>query len=74
MIRWVISPSQEWVNRLVSSLDNLKGKYPSITQTQALKDLFKDIAPVSRDKSYTDGKTAYQLYDILFGLIKRGYK
>jgi hypothetical protein len=34
-----------------------------------LKDLFKDIAPVSRDKSYTDGKTAYQLYDILFGLI-----
>ena len=24
---------------------------------------------MSRDKSYTDGKTAYQLYDILFRLI-----
>lgn len=71
MIRWVISPSQEWVNRIASALSHLKGKYPSITQTQALKDLFKDIAPVSRDNSYTDGKTAYQLYDILFGLIDK---
>ena len=69
VIRWVISPSEDWVNRIYRSFDGLKLKYDSISQGQALNNLFKDIAPVSTDKRYTDRLTAYQLYDILLGLI-----
>lgn len=69
MIRWVMSPSADWVNRITHSFNDLKRKYPSISHAQALHDLFKDIAPVSTDKKYTDGLTVYQLYDILLKLV-----
>ena len=69
MIRWVMSPSVDWVNRITHSFNDLKRKYPSISHAQALHDLFKDIAPVSTDKKYTDGLTVYQLYDILLKLV-----
>jgi len=69
MIRWVMSPSADWVNRITHSFNDLKRKYLSISHAQALHDLFKDIAPVSIDKKYTDGLTVYQLYDILLKLV-----
>ncbi|MCX0340134.1 ATP-binding protein [Acinetobacter radioresistens] len=71
MIRWVISPSTEWVKRIQYSFAELKQKYVSINQQQTLNALFKDIAPVSSSERYTDDLTIFQLHEIILTLIQK---
>ena len=67
--RWVISPSQEWVDRIHTSLNKLQNNFLSISHQNALLMLFKDVAPVSSDVKYTDNLDAYELTNYLFALI-----
>lgn len=69
--RWVISPSQEWVDRIHTSLNKLQNNFLSISHQNALLMLFKDVAPVSSDVKYTDNLDAYELTNYLFALISR---
>ncbi|MEN8291075.1 DUF87 domain-containing protein [Acinetobacter radioresistens] len=71
IIRWVISPSNEWVKRIQYSFAELKQKYVSINQQQTLNALFKDIAPVSSSEKYTDDLTIFQLHEIILTLIQK---
>ncbi|MFW3962553.1 helicase HerA domain-containing protein [Acinetobacter radioresistens] len=71
MIRWVISPSTEWVKRIQYSFAELKQKYIFINQQQTLNALFKDIAPTSSSEKYTGDLTIFQLHGIILTLIEK---
>jgi len=71
MIRWVISPSTEWVKRIQYSFAELKQKYIFINQQQTLNALFKDIAPASSSEKYTGDLTIFQLHGIILTLIEK---
>ena len=69
VIRWVMSPSQAWVDRITHANTVMKNKYPMINTKQTLLELFKDIAPVSLEMTYTNDLKVDDLLKILIDLI-----